>query len=191
MYAPNTIHFSKIFIVLTFVAMGVSACVPQDQLVITKENIVDAKDDLAEGIGSRVDATVDAITETVNAVKEDITGENTDNTLAADETASPASDETIIIAGVEEDTPPPSLNPDEFLGQGRTEVIAILGREDYRRVDQGVEVLQFRMASCIIDLVMSSNNDVASYHARHRVSGEDYNEITCHQDLATRRDIQN
>jgi hypothetical protein len=75
-----------------------------------------------------------------------------------------------------------------LLGISRDELTAIFGHADYRRIDQGVDVLQFRMPNCIIDFVLSNDDKVASFHGRHRVNGENYDHADCRRDLAVRRD---
>lgn len=78
------------------------------------------------------------------------------------------------------------LNPEIFLGKTSDDLVSNLGQEDYRRIDQDVLVLQFRMPNCIIDFVMSSEKRISSYHGRHRVYGQDYDEASCQLDLAAR-----
>ncbi len=175
MYSSRDYHRLEFFLAITAIVFGLSACVPQEKLIITQENISSTKNDLTAGISNSINAAVDAISDSVSTVKNDLAG--TDN--------------EIVVAAIDEETPPPSLNPNIFLGQGRDELITSLGREDYRRLDQGVEVLQFRLKSCIIDFVMSSERDVESYHVRHRISGQPYDDKSCRLDLAMRYDAQN
>lgn len=170
--SSSTSSFFK-YIAVSSVMLGLTACVPKDQLVITQETVTEAKEDIAEGVNTRVNATVSAITETINTITEDLTGD---------------AEITEEAAIQEEDLPPPSLDPKTLLGKSINELAVMLGTEDYRRLDQDVLILQYRMPSCIIDFVMSSDSDVSSYHGRHRDSGKNYDDISCRLDLAARRD---
>ena len=179
---------------LIVVMLGLTACVPNDGLVITQENITETKDDIAEGLSTRIDATAQAITDSVEAVKKDLLRDE-DTDLSEDEaSASPSEEEDIIVAVIVEEEeelpppPPPSLDPKTLLGKSMADIAGILGTEDYRRLDQDVLVLQFRMPSCVIDLVMSSDRQVSSFHRRHRISGQSYDDNACQRDLAARRD---
>ena len=99
--------------------------------------------------------------------------------------------------GIEESAPKRAPNlaleerlaPENFIGTSRDVLILRLGGADYRRFDQGVEILQFRLASCVVDFVLSAGGAVASYHVRHRVYGEIYDEVSCSGDLAAREKI--
>ena len=193
-FSVKTMIISNVFSAPSFkftlaaVAMlGLSACVPPEQISVTQDQIVDAAENLEEGVTTRLNATTEAIAESVNAVKESLTGDDENEPLAEAETA----DDTIVEASVaieEDEIAPPSLDPKTFLGQSRRDLITALGAEDYYRVDQGVEMLQFRMTSCIIDFVLDDQNIVTSYHSRHRQSGENYDDVRCRLDLAARRD---
>ena len=172
--------------------IGLAGCVPNDQLVITQQNISDAKENIAEGISTRVDTTVNAITDSVEAVKKDLLKDEDTNLSEDEETASPTEGDEIVIAAIQEDTPapPPSLNPDTLKGVGIENLIRQLGSEDYRRLDQDILVLHFRLPSCVVDFVMSADQRVSSFHTRHRVSGQPYDDVSCRLDLAARRDEQ-
>ena len=170
------------FLTAAFLMSGLAACMPTEQITVTQESITEAKENLEENLSAGITATAEAISETVDTVKETLTG-------GEDEVE--AEEEVIEVAAIEEEEEvitPPSLDPSSFLGQSRENLTAALGVEDYHRHDQGVEVLQFRMASCIIDFVLNEDQRVTSLHRRHRMSGENYDEVSCRLDLAARRD---
>jgi len=172
------------FLTAAFLLSGLAACMPTEQITVTQESITEAKENLEENISAGITATAEAISETVDTVKETLTG-------GEDEFEAEAEEEVIEVAAIEEEEEvitPPSLDPSSFLGQSRKNLTAALGAEDYHRHDQGVEVLQFRMASCIIDFVLNEDQRVTSLHRRHRMSGENYDEVSCRLDLAARRD---
>ena len=162
--------------------MAVSACVPTEQIEVTQERIVEAKDNLEEKLSAGITATGEAISETVEAASDAVS-----DALTGDDDAA---EEGIVVAAIdeEEEVAPPSLDPNTFLGQSRSALIDALGTEDYNRQDQGVEMLQFRMTSCIIDFVLNDKGEVISLHQRHRQSGQNYDDVSCRLDLAARRD---
>ena len=162
--------------VLTSFMLGLAACVPNDQLVITQEVVTETTKNMITGI----DKAVNAISNPVTTAKDELIRDD-NNTK----------DEEIVIASItkeEEALPPPSLDLNTLLGISMNELITRLGTEDYRRFDQDVLILQFRMPSCIVDFVMSSDSQVSSYHSRHRNSGQRYNDVSCQLDLTARDD---
>jgi hypothetical protein len=80
-----------------------------------------------------------------------------------------------------------SLDPETLLGASRNDLASLFGPADFLRADQGVEVLQYRMPNCIVDFVLSSTDKVTSFHGRHRVNGQSYDDVDCMSDLAARR----
>ena len=84
--------------------------------------------------------------------------------------------------------PPPSLNPDELVGVNVADLIRRLGEPDYKRIDAGVEVYQYRLPSCVVDFVAMPKAEgqplaVTSSHRRHRIINTAYDAPSCHLDL--------
>jgi len=178
-FFPSSLLLKMSFVVMM---MAVSACVPTEQIEVTQERIVEAKDNLEEKLSAGITATGEAISGTVEAASNAVSNALTDDDAAEEE--------EIVVAAIEEEeeVAPPSLDPNTFLGQPRSALIDALGTEDYNRQDQGVEMLQFRMTSCIIDFVLNDKGEVISLHQRHRQSGQNYDDVSCRLDLTARRD---
>ena len=84
--------------------------------------------------------------------------------------------------------PPPSLSPDELVGVKVADLIRRLGEPDYKRIDAGVEVYQYRLPSCVVDFVAMPRAEgqpmvITSSHRRHRIINTAYDAASCHFDL--------
>lgn len=92
--------------------------------------------------------------------------------------------------------PPPNTNPNDLIGLSITGLIRRIGEPDFIRIDAGVEIYQYRLASCVIDFVAMpkdgavSEGDqaqpITSTHRRHRIMNKDYDDQACRLDLGAR-----
>ena len=92
--------------------------------------------------------------------------------------------------------PPPNTNPDDLIGLSITGLIRRIGEPDFIRIDAGVEIYQYRLASCVIDFVAMPKNGavsegdqtplITSTHRRHRVMNKAYDDQACRLDLGAR-----
>jgi len=125
----------------------------------------------------------------------------TGDSLADDEmTALPAEDETLIAAVIPPPAPepqpapepepepapelPPELDPESLIGSSASDVEQRLGLPVLRRLEGTTEVWQYRMESCIIDLVLPEGTTVLALDSRHRQHGQSYDALSCRRDLA-------
>ena len=150
-----------------------------------------------------IDVTLDA--ETTETILNEVAAEDTSIANAIDQAIENIDDEGETETAETNDTvaaltpppepeapppppPPPSLNPDELVGVTVTELTRRLGEPDYKRVDAGVEVFQYRLPSCVVDFVAMPKAEgqplaVTSSHRRHRIINTAYDAPSCHLDL--------
>ena len=146
-----------------------------------------------------IDVTLDA--ETTETVLNEVAAEDTSIANAIDqvidgfedegETEPAEANETVAALTPPpepEAPPPPSLNPDELVGIKVADLIRRLGEPDYKRIDAGVEVYQYRLPSCVVDFVAMPRAEgqpmvITSSHRRHRIINTAYDAASCHLDL--------
>ena len=150
-----------------------------------------------------IDITLDA--ETTETILSEVAAEDTSIANAIDqaiddiddqgETETPEVNETVaaLTPPPEPEAPPPppsppSLNPDELVGVKVADLIRRLGEPDYKRIDAGVEVYQYRLPSCVVDFVAMPRAEgqplvITSSHRRHRIINTAYDAPSCHFDL--------
>ena len=136
-------------------------------------------------------------TSIADAVEQVIDGQVANEQVSEDqsETVTVEANETVVALAPppEPETPPPpppppSLNPDKLVGIKLAELIRRLGEPDYKRIDAGVEVYQYRLPSCVVDFVAMPRAEgqplvVTSSHRRHRIINTAYDAPSCHFDL--------
>lgn len=116
-------------------------------------------------------AKIDTIAEKIDNITTDDGAGNITSRAAGDITSGGAS------------TPHKMLDPVQLYGLDKTALIARLGAVDYLKVDGGIEIYQYRLATCVIDFALSGGR-VTSWHGRHRVYGKRYDDMSCRIDLA-------
>jgi hypothetical protein len=81
------------------------------------------------------------------------------------------------------------LDPSSLYGLNKTGLIERLGRADYIRIDDNINIFQYRMENCVIDFVLTnidSEQELTSWHGRHSIQGQEFDEQACRIDLAER-----
>lgn len=81
------------------------------------------------------------------------------------------------------------VDPARLYGLNKAELVAQLGEADFLRRGDGADILQYRLKSCVVDFVFTPTDNeqrLTSWHARHRIYGQDFDEKTCRRDLARR-----
>lgn len=161
-------------VLAVFIALVLSACTTQVPLELT-EGATAVKEKTEEAIDTVITSTIDTATTIVASISDG---------LAGDEAAevAPANDDVALAA-------PAQLNPAELYGLDALGLIARLGEADYQREEVGAKILQYRLPTCVVDFVMSGEGDarkLTSWHGRHRIQGEAYDDISCWENLAAR-----
>ena len=167
-------------IIAIFIALFLSACTPQVPLELT-EGATAVKEKTSEVIDTVVTSTIDTATTVVASITEEDASEEAE----ADEIMEEVAPTNIEAA---EDTPT-QLDPAELSGLDALGLVARLGQADYQRQEGGAEILQYRLPTCVLDFVMSGEEDarkLTSWHSRHRIQGEAYDEVSCFENLAAR-----
>ena len=151
-------------IIAVFIALILSACTPQVPLEIT-EGAAAVKEKTEETIDTVITSTIDAATTVVAAISPE-----------------PEEEEIEVEA-------PKQLDPSELYGLDALGLVARLGKADYQRQEIGAEILQYRLPTCVVDFVLSGEGDalkLTSWHGRHRIQGEAYDDVSCFENLAER-----
>lgn len=95
-----------------------------------------------------------------------------------------------VIAPAEpEAIAPARLDPDDLIGLEAGDLALLLGVPEYLRAEADIMIWQYRLETCIIDLVIEDQQALqvaTSWHGRHRVSGGIYDHNTCSLELAER-----
>ncbi len=169
--------FTKLFGGLVAVLI-MTACAAQppinDTATIAKIDTIAEKIDNITTDGGAGNITSNAAEDVTSSAAEDVT-----SSAAEDVTSRAAGD--ITSGGAS--TPHKMLDPVQLYGLDKIALIARLGAVDYLKVDGGVEIYQYRLATCVIDFVLSGGR-VTSWHGRHRVYGKRYDDMSCRIDLA-------
>ena len=82
-----------------------------------------------------------------------------------------------------------AVDPQQLLGAGESQVSALMGQPELRRVEAPAEVWQYRTGTCVFDVFFYGSagaKTVNHYEARHRQQGS-VNAANCLGEITARR----
>ena len=92
----------------------------------------------------------------------------------------------VVVALAPPTLAPPTLEPGSMVGLDGGQLEGRLGLPDYRRVEDTVQVWQYRLENCVVDFVLYPDDSVhriTAWNGRHRVNGRNYDHDACSREL--------